>query len=617
VHPRPVMAASCLRPVAVLETPQAPGKPIGQHIETMLKGFSIRQREPQKITDALPRDLHPVIRRILLARGIGTTEELQLELSQLLPPDQLGGVHEAAKMLAAAIMSDQRILVVGDFDADGATGTAVAVLGMQAMGGRSITFRVPNRFEFGYGLTVPLVQTLADDPPDVLVTVDSGIACNAGVEKARELGCKVIITDHHLPGKTLPRAHAIVNPNIPGDAFPSKAMAGVGVMFYLLSRVRKELQEQKWFTGRRKPPKLASLLDLVALGTVADLVPLDQNNRVLVNNGLKRIRNGLARPGLLALLRAGNRDYRFTAASDLGFAVAPRLNAAGRLEDMSVGIRCLLADQQDTADGLARQLDELNQQRKDMQDEMQASAMLQIQELVKELEQAGTLEAEPNAVCLFDPDWHQGIVGLVASRVKDFVHKPVFAFAPESSGSSLLKGSARSVPGLHIRDVLALVDSRVPGMMTAFGGHAMAAGLSLPLSALDDFRQQLAAAVDTILNGETLSAEVFTDGMLAPGDISLDFARQLEELGPWGQRFAEPLFEGRFEIVDQRVVGVGHMKLRLRAHESTNVVDAIAFNCSAEDLGGGSSIRALYRLDINRWRGQESAQLRVERILDK
>jgi single-stranded-DNA-specific exonuclease len=314
-------------------------------------------------------------------------------------------------------------------------------------------------------------------------------------------------------------------------------------------------------------------------------------------------------------LRAGNRDYRYVGASDLGFAVAPRLNAAGRLEDMSVGIRCLLADQQDTADALARQLDDLNQQRKDMQDEMQASAMAQVHELIDSLEQNSTADTAPNAVCLYDPGWHQGIVGLVASRVKDFVHKPVFAFAPESNGSDLLKGSARSVAGLHIRDVLALVDSRAPGLMKAFGGHAMAAGLSLPLSALSEFKQQLVAAVDTILNGETLSAEVFTDGVLEPANIDLDFARQLEDLGPWGQRFAEPLFEGRFEVVDQRVVGVGHMKLRLRPHESTVVIDAIAFNCTADQLGGGSSIQALYRLDINRWRGQETAQLRIEKIV--
>ncbi|HKX55640.1 MAG TPA: DHH family phosphoesterase, partial [Xanthomonadales bacterium] len=348
--------------------------------------LSIRQRQPRTDKDELPTDLHPVIRRVLLARGLGSAAELELELPNLLTPDSLVGTAQAAELLADAITQGQSILVVGDFDADGATGTAVAMLGLRGMGSQSVSFRVPNRFEFGYGLTLPLVDTLADSPPDVLVTVDSGIACIAGVARARELGCQVIVTDHHLPGPELPAAHAIVNPNLPGDSFPSKAMAGVGVMFYLLSKVRQVLRERGWFDGRpRKEPNLANLLDLVALGTVADLVPLDRNNRILVKQGLQRIRTGHARPGLLALLRAGNRDYRYAAAADMGFAVAPRLNAAGRLEDMSVGIRCLLSDDPDEADALARQLDELNQQRKDMQQEMQAGAMQQVQRLIATL----------------------------------------------------------------------------------------------------------------------------------------------------------------------------------------------------------------------------------------
>lgn len=573
--------------------------------------LDIRQRDPRAALDNLPAGLHPAIRRILLARGLGSATEMELELAQLLTPDSLGGTTLAAKILADAITAGKSILIVGDFDADGATGTAVAMLGLRSMGSQSVSFRVPNRFEFGYGLTVPLVETLASDPPDVLVTVDSGIACLAGVARARELGCQVIVTDHHLPGPVLPIAHAIVNPNAPGDTFPSKAMAGVGVMFYLLSKVRQELRERNWFDGRsRKEPNLASLLDLVALGTVADLVPLDRNNRILVKQGLQRIRSGLARPGLLALLRAGNRDYRFAAAADMGFAVAPRLNAAGRLEDMSVGIRCLLSDDRDEADALAHQLDELNQQRKDMQEDMQHGAMQQVQQLIASL--GNDL---PLAVCLFDPEWHQGIVGLVASKVKDAVHRPVIAFAPESPGSVRLKGSARSVSGLHIRDVLALVDSRKPGLMTAFGGHAMAAGMSLPGAQLDEFKVQLQAAVTTILNGESLSAEVLTDGELAGTDINLTLALQLEALGPWGQRFPEPLFEGQFEVMEQRVVGGSHMKLGLRPYQSDAVLDAIAFNCAPESLGNGQ-LRALYRLDINRWRGMETCQLRIERVLD-
>lgn len=573
--------------------------------------LSIRQRQPRTDKDELPAGLHPAIRRVLLARGLGSAAELQLELPQLLKPDSLGGTAQAAGILADAISAGQSILVVGDFDADGATGTAVAMLGLRAMGSKAVSFRVPNRFEFGYGLTLPLVNTLADSPPDVLVTVDSGIACIAGVARARELGCQVIVTDHHLPGPELPAAHAIVNPNAPGDTFPSKAMAGVGVMFYLLSKVRQVLRERGWFDGRtRKEPNLASLLDLVALGTVADLVPLDRNNRILVKQGLQRIRHGQARPGLLALLRAGNRDYRYAAAADMGFAVAPRLNAAGRLEDMSVGIRCLLSDDPDEADALARQLDELNQQRKDMQQDMQAGAMQQVQKLI------ATLGPElPVAVCLFDPQWHQGIVGLVASKVKDAVHRPVIAFAPESTGSGRLKGSARSVSGLHIRDVLALIETRKPGLMTAFGGHAMAAGMSLPLDGLDEFKRQLQAAVITILNGDNLNAEILTDGELASTDINLGMALELEALGPWGQRFPEPLFEGQFEVVEQRVVGGSHLKLGLRPYQSAAVLDGIAFNCAPEQLSNGQ-IRALYRLDINRWRGMETCQLRIELILN-
>jgi single-stranded-DNA-specific exonuclease len=376
------------------------------------------------------------------------------------------------------------------------------------------------------------------------------------------------------------------------------------------------LREQGWFNSYRKEPNLASLLDLVALGTVADLVPLDRNNRILVSNGLQRIRQGLARPGLLSLLRAGNRDYRYTVASDLGFAIAPRLNAAGRLEDMSVGIRCLLADNSDEADALARQLDALNQQRKDMQQDMQSDAMVQIKDLIDSLG-----SEMPNAVCLFDPAWHQGIVGLVASKVKDAVHRPTVVFAPEADGSQLLKGSARSVPGLHIRDVLALVDSSNPGLLTSFGGHAMAAGMSLPQAGLASFKKALDAAVLRILNGETLQAEVLTDGELSENEMDLELAMGLERLGPWGQRFPEPLFEGMFEVMEQRVVGGSHLKLKLRPHESDRVLEAIAFNCSPEDLGAGPSrggshsIRALYRLDINRWRGMETCQLRVERIL--
>jgi len=523
----------------------------------------IRPRVIPESDGDLPEDIHPVICRVLLARGVCETGQLSLDMKDMLLPDELGGVEQAASLLADAVSQDQQVLIVGDFDADGATGTALAMLSLEAMGCRKIDFRVPSRFEFGYGLTVPLVDSLADDPPDLLITVDSGISCVDGVKRARELGCRVIVTDHHLPGEVLPAAHAIVNPNCAGDAFPSKAMAGVGVMFYLLSVVRRELRTRGWFSVSRPEPNLAHYLDLVALGTVADLVPLDHNNRVLVRQGLERIRRGLARPGLMALLRLGKRDYRFASSSDLGFAVGPRLNAAGRLEDMGTGIRCLLSD--DPAEAMQE-------------------ALGQVEGLLTSLER----QELPPALCLFDESWHQGIVGLVASRVKDVVHRPVFAFAPESEGASVLKGSARSVKGLHIRDVLAYVDSHQPGLMKAFGGHAMAAGLTLDSERYPQFEKSVAEAVTVILDGAELSAELLTDG---------------------------ELFDGLFEVIESRVVGGSHLKMIVQSIEGSEPVDAIAFNQMPEDLPQSGAVRLLYRLGINRWRGNESCQLMVEEIV--
>lgn len=567
--------------------------------------------ENQINENRLSDELHPVLRRILLARGITRPEELMLDLRSMLPPGGLSGIDRAASLVAAAVMQGKRILIVGDFDADGATGTAVAILSLRAMACEQLDFRVPNRFEFGYGLSVALVDTLRDAPPDLLITVDSGISCNDGVARARELGCQVIVTDHHLPGEHIPDADAIVNPNCAGDGFSSKAMAGVGVIFYLMTVVRSVLRGKGWFSGRRKEPNLAQFLDLVALGTVADLVPLDHNNRVLVRQGLERIKRGLARPGLMALLRLGKRDYRYAKAADLGFAVGPRLNAAGRLEDMATGIRCLLSSDSNEAMQLASQLDELNRQRKDLQEKMQAEAMQQLGSLLASLKE----QALPQALCLFDESWHQGIVGLVASRVKDAVHRPVIAFAPEAPGATLLKGSARSVRGLHIRDVLARVDARSPGMMKAFGGHAMAAGLTLEAAHLEAFKQSLGLAVDDVLGGASLSAEILTDGELPAADISLEMATLIEHLGPWGQRFAEPLFDGRFEVIDHRIVGGSHLKMIVRPIDGSEAVDAIAFNKMPQDLPQSGPVRLLYRLDINRWQGREECQLMVEHIV--
>jgi len=559
----------------------------------------------------LPADLHPVLRRVLLARGVSDSGQLSLSLKDMLRPDSLSGIESAAGLLADAVMEDRAILIVGDFDADGATGTALAILSLQAMGCRRLDFRVPNRFEFGYGLTVPLVDTLAAQPPDLLVTVDSGISCVDGVRRARDIGCDVIVTDHHLPGERIPDANAIVNPNYGNDAFPSKSLAGVGVMFYLLSVVRRKLREHGWFGRSRPDPNLARFLDLVALGTVADLVPLDHNNRVLVRQGLERIRRGLALPGIMALLRLGKRDYRHVTASDLGFAVGPRLNAAGRLEDMGTGIRCLLCDDPGEAMRLAVELDDLNRQRKGMQEQMQSEAMLMVKSVIESLQE----DQLPPALSLFDPSWHQGIVGLVASRVKDSVHRPVVAFAPESEGASLLKGSARSVRGLNIRDVLAWVDARHPDMIQAFGGHAMAAGLTLDSAHLARFRESLPEGVLAVLGGEELTAEILTDGELAAGELSLEMASAIEQQGPWGQRFPEPLFDGMFEVIDKRVVGGSHLKMVLQSHDGSEALDAIAFNRLPEDLPASASVRLLYSLGINRWRGSESCQLMVEEIV--
>jgi single-stranded-DNA-specific exonuclease len=570
----------------------------------------VRQRQLDPVADNLPESLHPVLRRILLTRDITDEKSLDLRLGRLHPPGTLSGIQQAAELLAEAVVANNSILIVGDFDADGATGTAVAVRALQQMGATHVDFRVPNRFEFGYGLSVALVETLAKKPPDVLVTVDSGISSIDGVARARELGCQVIVTDHHLPGKVLPDANVIVNPNCEGDGFPSKALAGVGVVFYLMSVLRSALRERNWFTLPRKEPNLGRLLDLVALGTVADLVSLDNNNRILVRQGIDRIRQGLCSPGLLALLRLGKRDYRHLVASDLAFAVAPRLNAAGRMEDMSVGIRCLLSDDREEAMALATELDDLNHQRRVRQNQMQDEAIEQLKTLKASLQ--GT--ELPAGLCLYDGQWHQGIVGLVASRIKDAVHRPVIAFAPESEGSGVLKGSARSITGLHIRDVLARIDALHPGMITAFGGHAMAAGLTMAADHLESFKQALDESIGFFLQGKTLDNELMTDGELPVDDFNLAFAEQLQNLGPWGQNFPEPLFKNRFVVEESRVVGGAHLKMQLRPVNGQGSIDAIAFGCLPEDLPDSDTVELVYKLDINHFRGRQTCQLMIDQI---
>jgi single-stranded-DNA-specific exonuclease len=594
--------------------------------------MKIIERSSDITSDELPQQLHPVLRRVLHNRGISQADQLELGLKAMESPQRLGGVAEAARLLANSMEAGEHIRVVGDFDADGATGTAIAIRAFALFDYHRVDFSVPNRFEFGYGLTPGLVETFSESPPDVILTVDSGISSLAGADKAKSLGCTVIITDHHLPGDTLPQADAIVNPNVPGDEFPSKSLAGVGVMFYLVIALRRELQQRGWFSEARPLPKLDSLLDLVALGTVADLVPLDHNNRILVHQGLQRIRAGRACPGIQALLQVGRREAQQVVASDLGFVVGPRLNAAGRLEDMTVGIRCLLTDDWDEAKHLAEWLDTLNRERQALQSEMEGQAQIIAQEQLESglaalsVNSAGdNKHEEPShadaetlwGLCLFQEDWHQGVVGLVASKVKDAVHRPVIAFAPESEGVDILKGSARSVRGVHIRDVLAHVDATEPGVMKAFGGHAMAAGLSLNREQFPRFQQLFNASLRQFMAQEHLQQYVEIDGELEAPDLTIDLALALREAAPWGQQFPEPLFRGRFDVVDQRIVGAAHLSMQLQAVNTNGMpvdsIRAIAFNTLPEDLPG-DEIEVLYRLNVNYFRGVH-CQLLVEHIL--
>jgi single-stranded-DNA-specific exonuclease len=552
-------------------------------------------------------DLHPVLARVYSARGIASAEELTLSLERLLPPEGFAGLGEAAALLADAVRNRERILVVGDFDADGATSIAVAMTLLGKMGAESVDYLVPNRFEYGYGLTPEIVELARQRDPAVIVTVDNGISSIEGVARARELGIRTLVTDHHLPGAELPAADVIVNPNQPGCEFPGKALAGVGVIFYVLSALRAQLRESGWF-AERGAPSMAEVLDLVALGTVADVVPLDSNNRILVQQGLLRIRAGETRPGIRALLDLAGRPLHRVVASDLSFAVAPRLNAAGRLDDMSIGIACLLAETDREARAVAAQLDTLNRDRQQIERGMQAEAAQVLSSL--DIAEGGEL---PNSICLYQPGWHQGVVGILASRVKDRLHRPVIAFADSEDGS--IKGSARSIPGLHIRDALDRVASANPGLVSKFGGHAMAAGLSLPRENLDSFSQALEITVGEWLGEVELEAIVESDGELPVEAVELELAQLLRYASPWGQHFPEPVFDGCFQLVHQRIVGEKHLKLVL-SHEDApeRLLDAIAFNVDTrrwpdEDV---RQLRLAYRLDSNWYRGEERLQLMVE-----
>ena len=567
----------------------------------------IVRRSPAQEGDELPGDWPPLLRRIYRARSVSSAAEVDHSLERLLPPQELGGMEQATALLHGALDAGRRILIVADFDADGATSCALAVRALRLFGAPDVRYVVPDRFRFGYGLTPEIVEVAAEQNPELLITVDNGISSIDGVQAARERGWQVLITDHHLPGAELPAADAIVNPNQPGDAFPSKALAGVGVIFYVMLALRARLRAAGWFNDRGiAEPNLGSLLDLVALGTVADVVPLDHNNRILVARGLARINGGGACAGIDALARVSGAPVGRLAASDLAFRLAPRLNAAGRLEDMSLGIECLLTDSPQRAMELATELDRLNRERREIQTNMQEQALQLLDEL--HLGQ----ESLPKGLCLFDERWHQGVVGLVASKLKEALHRPVIALAPGEEGE--IKGSARSIPGLHIRDTLDAVAARHPELLRRFGGHAMAAGLTLHEDDLPAFRAAFEEELGRRLSDEDLQARILTDGELRPGEFRLDLAEQLRQAGPWGQGFPEPLFDGEFDVVTRRVVGERHLKMQLRTPDGT-AIDAIAFNL----VGDGKApdwqrIHAAYRLDVNEYLGTRRLQLLLEHV---
>jgi len=559
------------------------------------------RRVPPRIQWQLEQQgVPPLLARIYAARGVQTKSELDYELKSLLPPAQLSRADEAAVLLADAIEAQARILIVADYDCDGATACAVGIRALRALAGDSgavIDYLVPNRFTYGYGLSPEIVDLAATNNPDLIVTVDNGIASIEGVARAAELGIATLITDHHLPAETLPTADCIVNPNQPGCNFPSKCIAGVGVMFYVMLALRAELRERGWFADGRREPNLGALLDLVALGTVADVVKLDRNNRILVDQGLKRMREGRLTPGLRALFRAAGRDPAKATSLDLGFIVGPRLNAAGRLSDMSLGIEALITDDEARALAIAQQLDALNRERKDIEAGMQESAQLHLEKFD---------DADGPGIVLFDPDWHQGVIGIVASRIKEKLHRPVFVFAP--GDNSQLKGSGRSIPGLHLRDALDLVAKRAPGLLLRFGGHAMAAGATILHDDFPRFRELFAQIADELLSPADLTRTLETDGNLEAGHVSIQTARLLEN-EVWGQGFPPPLFEDEFIVENQRVLKEKHLKLRLR--KDALRIDAIQFNFS---VAPGAKIRAAYRLSINEYNGVQTPQLMIEHL---
>jgi len=542
-------------------------------------------------------DIDPLHARLFAMRGLTTADELNYGLAALAPVGALENIDDAASLVIAR--RAERIIVVGDFDVDGATSTALVLRCLRAFGFDDVEYLVPNRFDYGYGLSPEIVEVAAERSPQLIITVDNGISSLDGVARANQLGIPVLVTDHHLPGDTLPEAAVIVNPNLKGSQFPSPNLAGVGVAFYLMARIGRMLEEEGQVAAAKIP---ARYLDLVALGTVADVVPLDHNNRILVQQGLLRVRAGRAVPGIEALLKQSGRSLSRCVSTDLGFAVGPRINAAGRLEDISVGIECLLTDSLDTASEYARLLDQINSERRDIESTMREQAFGFVDKLGE--------QRWPNCVCVYEKSWHQGIVGLIAARVRERCHRPVIAFAREDERS--LKGSARSIPGVHIRDLLEAISTVSPGLIEKFGGHAMAAGLTLAESALDEFKKTAAEQMQRLYPGADFSGAIVTDGPLPDTALNLGFARSLRDAGPWGSAFPEPMWSGFFSVVEQRTVGENHLKLRVRPVDGGNVIDAIAFNQAGPTYRG--VVQLAYKLDVNEFRGVETPQLVVEQI---
>ena len=560
----------------------------------------VEQRQP---TQRLGLD-DDLLDRIFSARGVDDPSQLERGLANLLSPADLPEIDVAAARLADAVEQNQNILIVGDFDADGATSVALCLLALRAMGAVNVDFLVPNRFDYGYGLSPEIVRLAATRAPNVIVTVDNGVASVDGVAMANEAGIDVVVTDHHLPGDVLPDAHALVNPNVGDNAFASKSMAGVGVAYYLLSWVRQTLRQREYFASRQIPePNMAQYLDLVALGTVADVVPLDQNNRILVHHGLLRIRRGMTRPGIAALARVGKRDLTTLSAADMGFALGPRLNAAGRLQDMSVGIRCLVTNDPAEASQLAAELDGLNQTRREIEQGMVADAEMILTQITPAPDEMG--------IAVYHESFHQGVVGIVAGRLREKFHRPAIVFADASDTSDELKGSARSIDGLNIRDVLDSIATRLPGMLPKFGGHAMAAGLSIKRVHLARFQKAFDKAVRAAVTPDMLDAVLLTDGSLTQEQMNLQTVATLADAGPWGNGFAEPLFSGEFKLVNQRVVGQDHLKLVLGLNDQ--LIDGIAFRQKPLE-GQPEHVKVVYKPALNDYAGQQTLQLMVEYI---